>query len=317
MSTNIVNPVLDAFALAYVNEARNFICRRAPDQRSVNAQAGRMAKIGRVTVPELRGNDGILLSKIMRAELGEAYKINITASSSSLWSLTPYAVEAVWDEEMRDELAAVGLSIDQAAVAAASELLMCATEYATFYAMTDTSALPDAAAAAKWDVSTTDPRDDIDAACEAIQKATGCPRSDLALALPRDVFNVLRKSPRFLAALTSPGRDVRYLSEMEVAQQLDLAELYISDATWNTANDGLTPVGGYVWSTDNVCVFRRGSMSGMGRAPAFARFFRGGNDLAISTRQVDHNRWSTQAKSTQQIVTVDANAAYVITDTLT
>jgi hypothetical protein len=315
--TSIVNPVLQGVALAYAADESSFIARSAIQQVAVSAQSGRLAKMGRVTAPELRGNDSILLSKILRAELGAAQEINLISSASSLWSLSHYAVACVWDEMMRREFDALGISTDEAVTIDASQLLLAATDYAVFAAMTDTSALPDGAAAAKWDVATTDPRDDIDTAAEAIQKATGCPRSALKLAMPRDVFNAVRKSPKFLAALTTPGRDVRYLSEAELAAQLDIGGIVVSDATWNTANDGQAPVGGYIWSTDNVCVYYDGPFRGVGRAPAFARFYRGASDMQVETMRKDHNRWSTQCSAEQAIVTVDANAAYVITDTLT
>lgn len=319
MTTDLVNGLLPGVALAYCQENRDeYIAYSAIQQRAVASKSGRMAKIGRVTVPDLRGNSNIALANLGRAALSQGAKVSLVSTASNLWTLSEQSITVEWDRQDESEWMAAGLAPNQIVMASGSSLLMSVTESAVVSAMTSTAALPDGARNAIWTASTTDPRIDINTAVNAITTATGgADRSKITVAMSQAAFQAIESNPVLLAQYAIPQFGTpTILDERQMAQVLRVGRVVVSRSTWATQVDGIsTLAGSYIWTADDVCVYYDAPIAGFGRQGAFGRFFRDSEEFRTDLF-IKHGVRSLQISSEQAIVTVDPNAAYLITGVL-
>lgn len=315
----IVDPIVPGAALAYMGTKReDYLSFSAIAQQSVVAASGRLPKIGRVTVPELRGSPTYTLSNLGVSPIGSTPWASLTTTVAALWALQENKFAIRYGQSDVNEWRAMGLNPDQIVLEAATNVLMAATEVVTVALMTSTSALPGAARATIWTSASADPRDDVNTAVNAIQVATGImDRRLISIALSVAAFQVLSKHPALLTyhALPNLGTPT-VLGTAELALALGVGKVRVASATWNGVADGITPAGAFIWpaSNDEVCVYLDlPSVAGVGAQPAFARFARQGADFVPNLIQnVDHGVHSLAIMAEQQLANVDVNAAYLI-----
>ena len=94
-----------------------------------------------------------------------------------------------------------------------------------------------------FDSADSDPQTHINTAKETIQKSTGAlPNTCL---MGQEVFNRVRRHPQLLDMYKHTG--VPRLNAQQVADALEVDQVIVGSAIENTANEGATFSGGYIW----------------------------------------------------------------------
>ncbi len=107
-----------------------------------------------------------------------------------------------------------------------------------------------------WDQTAATPVDDILAIIQDIADTSGISNSDVnTMILPRPVWNALRKNASLIDRIKYGGTADRptqiTLSQLKALFEID--NIYVPDARYNSAAEGLTPVYAKIWN-NNVWV---------------------------------------------------------------
>jgi len=245
-----VDKALTQFTQMLRSEPNSFVADRALPIAPVGSRTGTFYTVGPGMGYASPGH-GIIRTS------GTAFnRIVLDVSQTSAYTLKEYGLEATVDD------------VD-AAVAGADEvdLRQGATELAWQWSMvererdlagllfnasviTQTSAL---GSAAKWDVSTSDPRTQANLGSQTIERAIGMPRAMLSCLMGAEVFDAARKNGALLQYFQSAIPGITHLSEQQLAQALDVKEVIVGRAVANSAEEGQTASNAYIWGKS--CLF--------------------------------------------------------------
>jgi hypothetical protein len=91
----------------------------------------------------------------------------------------------------------------------------------------------------QWsDFSGSDPITNIDTAKFAINGATGIPTNQLSVAMGSAVWNKLKRHPSMLGAFGGGFSGMKVLTRAQAAEILDVKEILVSEAVYNSYNEG-------------------------------------------------------------------------------
>lgn len=142
------------------------------------------------------------------------------------------------------------------------------------------------AAAEQWDnfdSPDSDPQEVAETAYQTIQKATGT-RPNTAI-LGYEVFSKVRRHPRLLDLYKNTNQS--RLSVQQVAESLELDQLLVGRAIENTANEGASFSGGYIWGKSALFLHVAGSPGLMTPSAGYTFVWNIDNgDLSIQVRTV-------------------------------
>jgi len=106
----------------------------------------------------------------------------------------------------------------------------------------------------QWsDYANSDPIADLQTAGQTIQKSTGLRQKDLALTMGQEVFDTLKEHPLLLDKYKYT--QVPILTEEQVAGVLGVKSVLVGSAIDNSAKEGATFVGEYMWGKSALLLY--------------------------------------------------------------
>lgn len=237
---------LSTIATYYKNDEGNYIADRVLPVVPVDKQSDKYYKWTK---------DFTLRNKVELRTPGDTYpEMGLELSTDSYFCDIFHLAFAIPDEDRLNQDPAVQLEETGAETLADQfmlnrEIKIAADVFATGKWATDKTGGTDFT---KWDdYGVSDPFKDINAGRETVEKNTG--RMLNTMVISREGFHTLREHPLFVDKFkyTSAGM----LSEEQVRSVLDIQNLLIGKAVRNTAAEGATFSGGYIWGKNALLLY--------------------------------------------------------------
>ena len=163
----------------------------------------------------------------------------------------------------------------------------------------------------QWsDFTNSDPIGDIDTAKRTVNGLTGIPTSQLSLAIGALVWDKLKRHPDMLGAFGGGNPAMKVLTKQQAAEILEVKEILVSEAVWNTNKEGnatqtLSRIVG-----KNALVFYRPTAPSL-MTPAAGYFFRK-TSAEISRYRIQRRRSeAVEIMSNFDFKTTDVDAGYL------
>jgi len=188
---------------------------------------------------------------LLRTSGTDFRRITTDVSSSSLFELAEYGIEAPVDDIDREFAGSDGLDLRMAATEIAWNKAMIERErdFASLLFSTSTFSGYTAALSGgdRWDNASSDPLTQIDSAVESIRQNTGVPRSETSLLVGAKVWEALRKNTALTDFYKSVVAGAKTLDEATVAAVLGIKDIIVGRGVSNTANEGATATMADIW----------------------------------------------------------------------
>jgi hypothetical protein len=209
----------------------------------------------------------------------------------------------------------IALDADAAAARRAANVILCNAELRVKTKATS-AAVPTTTPGTKWDQANSDPIGDVDAAKEAIVKATGMQAN--VMTINYDVYKVLKEHVKITDKIKYTQRGIVTLDVMAAVFQLD--EILLAYTVQNTANEGQAATPNFIWGDGVVIAHRESGQDLM--APNFGRSFAwtqftGQDGMLVDTYREDRVK-SDVHRAAQWVdeKIVGAKCGYYLSDTL-
>lgn len=259
-TTATLNPILTKIANLFMRDPKGFVGTRLCPPFATALQA---ATYYLFTAEEL-ANVPILKARAP----GSGYPRLVSSVSNDNYYCQNYGLEALVPDEERAKYGAY-FDLDVAKTRKIVDSIKVNHELRVHTLATDTTQVPYAGVAAKWDDPSSNPKDDIDAAKEYIRQQTGMEVNLMTISNP--VFLKLQQHPRILDVFkfTSPG----LLNEDKLASYFGLPQGGVAIAktvqATNLEGQSFTPAD--IWGHD--CVLAHVEEGDDLELPNFARTF--------------------------------------------
>ena len=254
--TNYIDRALTKFATLNRNPEGIFIADTVMPPIPVSGRTGSFNSIS-------NGLRFASPTQSLRRASGAAFnRLNLNLTKTSAYTLEEWGIEAPVDDVDADFAADDEVSLREAATALALEDLMIERERdaaALLFSasvITQTSAL---ASGSRWDDTGVDPRASVETAVETIQKAVGLPREMLSVLIGAEVFHKLQRSDALMQFFRATAPGTTFMTREQLAQALGLKEVFVGGAVANSAKQGQTASGAYLWGKSALVFYREAS----------------------------------------------------------
>ena len=233
--------------------------------------------------------------------------------ASKKYEIGYYDIETYIPDRLRSQFKAP-FNPERDATFFLGELLMLEREAALSAAMTDTNVVTQnvtLSGTSKWNNQNSDPLGDLETARDAIFNGTG--EEATHMAITRQVLNSLKRHPQILAQFKGISTVSRKQVMEYLMDYLELKEILVAKARYNSAREGQAPVMTNLWGANVVLFHRPDSPSIM--KPSFGYSFQlQGENRRISTRRdlVGDKGDFVRADYAYDDRILDAKAAYLI-----
>ena len=241
-----IDRILSRYTLLLKNQPNMFIADKALPTATVNHPRG---KYYTVSPGFSYASPGYGL---LRTSGADFRRVTTDVSSSSLFDLKEYGIEAPVDDIDREFAGSDALDLRQAATQIAWNNAMIERERDFAALMFDNSSTFSSYTAAlsgssQWDHASSDPLTQADLAAESIRQNTGVPRSEISLLIGAKVWEALRKN----TALTDFYKQVvagsKVLDTATVAAVLGIKEIIVGSAVGVSTGEGGADTKADIW----------------------------------------------------------------------
>ena len=212
---------------------------------------------------------------------GAAFKrVVMDVSQTSAWVLKEYGLEVPVDDVDRDVAGTDELDLYKGATALAWQMSMIERERDLAGLLFNAAVITQTAAlgvAARWDVSSVDPRVAVETGVQTVEKAIGTPRSMLSILMGAEVFDKVRRSGALLQYFCSMVPGTTHLNEQQLALALDVGEVIVGRTVANSAAESITASNAYIWGKSALIYYKEENpqpMTPNGIGATFAANFR-------------------------------------------
>lgn len=223
-----IDRILSRYTLLLKNQPNMFIADKVLPTATVNHPRGKYYTV----------SPGFGYSSpgygLLRTAGANFRRVTTDVSSSDLFELQEYGIEAPVDDIDREFAGSDALDLRQAATQIAWNKAMIERERDFAALLFDESSTFSGYTAAlsggaEWDNSSSDPLDQADKACASIRQNTGVPRTEVSLLVGAEVWEALRKN----TALTDFYKNVvagsKILDQATVASILGIKEVIVGN----------------------------------------------------------------------------------------
>jgi hypothetical protein len=238
-STATLNPVLSGYAAKFMRDSAGFVGARLFPAFSSGVQSADYYVFD--------AENALGVPQNIRHAAGAAFKRIVSKLSDDHFACKDYGLEhPVADTERRKYASA--LDADLSAIRRLTDIIKINHEIRVKDLATNTALIQNAAVAAKWDIAGSNPKDDVDAAKEAIRLSIGVRPNTMVISRP--IMNALELHPKLQEVFkyTSAG----LVNEQKLAQFLNIGQVLVAEQVIASNQEGQAVTAADIWGDSVV-----------------------------------------------------------------